>query len=412
MIAVTLTNWKVIFSRTLGSKLEILPPTIRHEDDCIRIAAELHLGKKRDKIWYRFSQAYEDSLCERSDAFLLAAIFPAMEQGLDIRVHGKVSSTLIENLSHFQDTWNKWHPGRYSKVGIMADELANEPAAGKQEIALMFSGGLDSCHLLWKYCLNETAQPRLKPSAAIFVHGFDIPLEEGEAYESYLPRAREVTESLGVELIRVQTNFRKLVGNWIYSHGLALGSCLQLFSGRFNTGLIASSHAYDSLRLPWGSNPVTDPLMSSERMRIINVGGECSRWQKAGLVAGWPMAIKHIRVCYMREGLGRNCGLCDNCLFTALCFAACGQKIPQILHQGTAREAVASFRSLPLDKITLKRIRELLTFVTQRGIHDAWQEDLKACLDFHHRRHLLPKPIGKLSLWWDNKHRQGTCKPG
>ncbi len=385
-----------------------MPPTRQLEEGHVRIAAKLRIGKRHHELWYRLPASYESFLSDLSDPFLLASLFPAMQQARDIHVHGRVSTSLIDHLGQYLDVWHKWEPGGFSKIDIRAEELVASPQPKNPFTAMMFSGGLDSCHTLWKHTLDPDTKSQRKPKFALFVHGFDIPLEKEDAYEDYYPKAKEITDSVDVGLIRVQTNFRKIIGNWVNSHGLALASCLHLFGGRCTAGLIASSHTYDSLRLPWGSNPVTDPLMSSDQLRIINDGGECGRWQKAATIAKWPLAIKHLRVCYEREGLDHNCGVCDNCCFTALSFAASGSEIPSAMNTGSAREVVAQFRTMPLGDIALLRIQELIAYAKDMGVRDAWLSELRDCHDFHARRLKLPKPVGKLALWWDRRLAQRT----
>ena len=68
--------------RTAG--IEIMPSVKRLEDGHVRMSAEIRIGKKRHELWYRLPAAYEGFLTDLSDPFLLAALFPAMQQARDI----------------------------------------------------------------------------------------------------------------------------------------------------------------------------------------------------------------------------------------------------------------------------------------------------------------------------------------
>ncbi|MBI9021229.1 MAG: hypothetical protein JEZ10_08260 [Verrucomicrobia bacterium] len=169
-------------------------------------------------------------------------------------------------------------------------------------------------------------------------------------------------------------------------------------SAWFSTGLIASSHAYDSLRFPWGSNPLTDPLLSSDRLQIINDGGECSRWEKAEAIAEWEPALKHLRVCHKGKQRDRNCGVCPNCLFTAVAFAAAGETHPPALNVRTVEDAIKQLCDLPLKPMGVVRIEQMIAFAEERGNNARWLADLRACVRFHKKRLKLVKPLGKLLL--------------
>ncbi len=127
-------------------------------------------------------------------------------------------------------------------------------------------------------------------------------------------------------------------------------------SAWFSTGLIASSHAYDSLRFPWGSNPLTDPLLSSDRLQIINDGGECSRWEKAEAIAEWEPALKHLRVCHKGKQRDRNCGVCPNCLFTADVFRAGAGTAPHPSSQPTGFLRLINHYKPSLKTIGVRRL--------------------------------------------------------
>lgn len=386
--------------------IEIFPPTIRRVDEHIRLIVELGIMNKRQELWYQFPAEYEKFVSSTFDPFVVAVLFPAMEKGLDIKVHGEVSQSLLENIGRFQEVWHKWDSGKYRKTEIIPDAIAAPPGPREEHVAMMFSGGLDSCYTAWKH-----ASSHRKPQTALFVLGFDIPLEEPRFFDSYCTKAKAITDSIQVDLIPVQFNFRKLVGEWEMSHGTALTSCLHLFSGLFTTGLIASSHAYDSLRLPWGSNPLTDPLLSSDRLRIINDGGECSRWEKAEAIAEWMPAMEHLRVCYKGKEKDRNCGVCSNCLLTALGFAASGKNIPAALNISTAEEAIRKLYSWPLLPMGVVRMDQMAAFADQRKVRADWLTEFKACARFHKKRLKLAKPVGKMLLL-RNKLRSESCGAG
>lgn len=385
--------------------IEVFPPALVSAADETKISVKLNYLNKSEELWFKFPSRYQEYISSLSDPFVIAVLFLAMEHGLDVKVHGAVTPSLIENAEMFQQIWNKWDPARYKKIRIIPSSVSEPVSRRAEHTAMMFSGGLDSCYTAWKHVLSGNSFPQKRPQSALFVLGFDIPVEEAHYFNSYYLKAKKITDSIQVDLIPVQFNFRKIIGNWEMSHGTALASCLHLFSGLFSTGLIASSHAYDSLRFPWGSNSLTDPLLSNNQLRIINDGGECSRWEKAEAVSQWDVAMQHLRVCHKGEQKDRNCGVCSTCLSTALGFAAAGKKCPASLNVGTIDDAIKKIYTLPVKPIGIVRLEEMMAFARERGHAARWLTNLEACCQFHKKRLKLTKPLGKMMLF-RNKLRQ------
>ena len=76
---------------------------------------------------------------------------------------------------------------------------------------------------------------------------------------------------------------------------------------------IPSSHKYSDL-LPWGSHPLTDPLMSTDGVMLIHDGCEATRVQKVlWQVSKSDVALDYLRVCWRNRFGKYNCGICEKC---------------------------------------------------------------------------------------------------
>ncbi|ACN15374.1 hypothetical protein HRM2_22790 [Desulforapulum autotrophicum HRM2] len=379
--------------------IELVPLSPVLQGKQVQTAVEIHSLEAKTRLWFKFPATVQNAVTDLLDPFVTACVFLAMRVGCDVIVRGPVSKSLIENLSDFQQIWTKWYPDRYTHVKILPDSIVNEATQVPQKTAMMFSGGLDSCFTAWKHTIAAKTFPRRTPDAAILVHGFDIPLDDTRGFSNTLLKARQITDSIDLELIPVQYNFRQVVGDWEESHATALASCLHLFNRRFSAGLIASSHSYDALRFPWGSNPLTDTLLSSRQMKIFNDGGECSRWQKAASIAGWEPAVQHLRVCHKGRHKDENCGVCAQCLITALCFAATRHPIPDCLNVGSIQQTIKALQLLPIKPSGLLRIQALAAFARERGNTAPWVSDFEACCSFHENRLNQGAPMGSWMLF-------------
>jgi hypothetical protein len=332
------------------------------------------------RLWYRFPVRWRDRVVtDRADAFLVPCVLYAMQNGWDVHVRGEVTPGLVRRLYEFQQVWACWRPGVYHPVEIQARESVRAPARNDRLLS-MFSGGLDSCFTVWQYLQDNRPVWAERLDAVLMVHGLDIPLADAAGFAAASQRNREMLDGTGVELITCATNFRDLPLNWEDAHATALAGCLHLLSGRHRAALIPSSHCYDSLRMVWGSNPISDPLLSSDALDIRYDGAGWTRPGKAAAIMDWPAALRLLRVCWEGPAMDRNCGHCSKCVGTALAFAAQRLPIPAALPVPDLAAAVRALATVSLDAPQQLRIEELLAMAAEHGVDDEWVRETEAWL--------------------------------
>ncbi|MFN3586136.1 MAG: hypothetical protein ACK4UT_01415 [Moraxellaceae bacterium] len=232
--------------------IRVYPQPPRQRGDEVELAADiLRPGQPPAVLWFRMPVAQAARLNPRADAFAIACLFMAMRRAEALHVHGPLARGLLAGLMQFQNAWARWCPTRYRPVRLSADaEVAVSPTQGTGLLA--FSGGLDSSHAAWRHRPGSPEPLRLPVplGAGLMVYGFDIPLADTAAFAAAAQSSRQMLASLGLELLTVATNFRDFGDDWHDAHGAAVIACLHLFAGHHGAGLIASSHTYDTLRLP------------------------------------------------------------------------------------------------------------------------------------------------------------------
>jgi hypothetical protein len=87
--------------------------------------------------------------------------------------------------------------------------------------------------------------------------------------------------------------------------------------------IIPPSYRADRLR-PWGSDPRTDPLYSSSRMRIVHPPTSEGRVERVARIAENPVTRRYLRVCYENRRPAGNCSRCEKCLSTMATLAGLG----------------------------------------------------------------------------------------
>lgn len=182
----------------------------------------------------------------------------------------------------------------------------------------------------------------------------------------------------------VETNFREFVGPWESVFGSALAAALFQFSGLANVGLIAGDVNYGTVHLPWGSNLITNPLLSSSRFEIVTDGCGATRCDKVAAIAQIPALRDRLRVCWEGADKSKNCGECEKCRRTYLNFLATGSEPGEFL-KGIDRSRLAQIR--PRNASQRDFLRDIITTAQANGIRAPWVEEL--------RRNLQPVPKRK-----------------
>jgi hypothetical protein len=311
------------------NKIHLWPEEPRTVEDQIIASFCLEMeGGVRQQLWYRLPLALRDAIPPHCDPFVLAALFTAMRAPADLAVHGQASPSLLRNLEEYQAVWAKWRPENYSKIEILADDERESPRPQTTAAVLGFSGGVDSSFSVFHHRRGNPGRARQDVQAAVFAHGFDIALSRKDSYARAAAKAKIMLDSLGVEMIPMAINLKHLGDDWGDSHAAGLASCLMLLGRRFAGGLIASSYPYSYLQSGWGSNPVSDWLLSSKSFTITHDGAGFTRYEKVCALAEWPEALQNLRVCIRGAEREKNCCRCHKCIRVLLYFRFAGAGLP------------------------------------------------------------------------------------
>lgn len=383
------------------SCLQIWPQALQQADNKATISAVVEGPETgRKELWFQLPSEHMISVTERADPLVLATIFPAMRSATSLRVRGSVSHSLLRNLEEFQVAWNCWRPDHYHVVDVIADGEIEEGTTTSDKAIAAFSGGLDSCFTVWRHTRGGCGRSQRNLKAAVMVHGFDIPLHEKDVFSRAAENSRAIVESVGLEFIPMACNFREFGDDWEDEHGAALAACLSLLGKGFSTGVVASSHVYNTLLFPWGSNPLTDPMLSSDSFSIVHDAAGVHRIRKARGIAEWEEAMRLLRVCWQGAHKDRNCGGCLRCIATALCFAATGVEPPACLGVPSLDEGVKRLRTLRIKPVAVIRMEEILAAARETGIQASWVSALDRCI---HRKRTQNRRSS-------NKVRRGTIE--
>jgi hypothetical protein len=237
-------------------------------------------------------------------------------------LEGPVTAELLRNLEEFQEAWAMWRSA-YRRVQITADQVLPPQQMSARCGVFALSGGVDGTFALLRHHSGRAGLRTAPPVCAMLVQGFDIPLDNQAAFERAHGSISDVMRALGVPLVTVRTNWREqLCKDWLMEYHAALTACLFQFRGLANVGVCGAGEDYSQLVVPWGSNPVTNHLLSGGGFQVHTEGAGFTRTERVRLICDYPEIAAKLRVCWEGPKTGGNCGRCEKCIRTKLNFLA------------------------------------------------------------------------------------------
>jgi hypothetical protein len=233
-----------------------------------------------------------------------------------------------------------------------------------------------------------------------------------------------LAEDAGVTLIPIYTNIRSLGPEdnaefsgkfWINEFmGATFSAIAHALSERLTEVSINACHDIPNI-IPYSSHPLVNPNYSSRDLRIRHEGITMSRFEKTKLVAGWDLALQHLRVCNRTElyqpGLF-NCGKCEKCVRTMLALLASGvlERTDVFPIRDVNEELVRT--AVKLAPNTFPLYGELLVPLEEKGRHDLVRAIKLKIAEYHQseRRRERRKKFIEPILEYDQKHFGGSLR--
>lgn len=265
-------------------------------------------------LWF---ESDDTELSAAPEAFGSALLLVALHHRRPLMIDAPVSSAWLENVSRLFPIWRDWW-GYKGVTPDVASRIETDVGASAAK-ALLFSSGVDSFYSVLSGERHEYL---------VGAHGFDFPLGDTTRMAALRKSLMDVSRLTNAQPIVIRTNFREhpAAGRgrlWERAHGGVLAAFGHLLHDRVGQLTISSSYGLKK-PVPWGSSFMTDPLFSSERMRITQYGEEVRREEKIPVIAHHPLVRKQLRVCWENRAASGNCSRCGKCLMTMLSLAEAG----------------------------------------------------------------------------------------
>lgn len=318
------------------------------------IEVELQVGSKSHHVYFRSSDII---LTGNMEAFLASALLPSMREGGTLVADGKASQRFLDAVDTILDIYCAWDSTLH-RVDIRNVIPVIRESPKEDRVGTFFTGGVDSFYTLLKH--------RDEITDLIFIHGFDVLLENTALRKKTSDMIHRIGSSFGKRVIEVETNLRSFLDShfrlsWgTLTFGVGLVSVGHLLFPFFKKIYIPGSYTYADLA-PWGSHPLLDPLWSTETLEFIHDGCEAKRIDKVSLLSEYDLALQSLRVCFFNLDGAYNCGQCEKCLRTMI-----------NLHVVGALDRCTTFDT----RLDIKRVSNLI--VSDESTRIFFKENLKA----------------------------------
>lgn len=301
---------------------------LTHESGRVSLSADCRIRKLGwDRVYFSVSAKQAGYVYVDASPFAAALLIPSMHQGEDLIIHGSVSQQLYDGLHIIMREVMAWDIG-LKEIAIKADSVVPDTVT-PVKTGSFFSGGVDAFYTYLKHKSDRRKGNRVE--SLVLVRGFDIDLTDTKLWQQTANTVGAIAQAEGVELVTVESNIYDLLEPllmssfqpWDYTHGGCLAAVGLFLRAGFKQLYIASTFGLDE-QVPWGSNVVTDPLWSTESLRFVHDGIEATRLEKVLRIAKSPVALRHLRVCYVNPDEAYNCGRCAKCVRTMIALYVAG----------------------------------------------------------------------------------------
>lgn len=349
-----------------------IQPGVRDSNGRYRLSSELMISSSiKHQFFFDVEESdYDPSMEVDAGSHLLSQLMHAMRFGGRLRVEGAVCPILLRNAEAFMRRWILWCPElfRWVEIDSETDSPAMRSATDRHGAISCFSGGVDSFYSYARLSPDHGVPLR----SLVFLHGFDIDLALSDYYEETAAFYRSRLLQREIKMIQVRTNAyassRKFQLSWgKIGHGIYLAAALHLLGHNHALACIPSSHSPDSPTFPWGSNPVTDPLLSSAELPIIHHNYLIPRFEKIAELTKHDDCLTMVRVCWRMTKDLLNCGYCPKCLATLVALEVAAPEswriaFPTVPHIDSALDALhhCELNRFQIEQLAIVRHRAMI----------------------------------------------------
>lgn len=289
-------------------------------------------------LWYSVPSEYEDWLTtDVYDAFLVAALYPAMYYNEPIEIEGNVSHRLYFNCTRYVKSIIRYFRDGMTDVDIRVAGFANAQKK-YHHVGTGFSAGIDSFATFYDHFEKET-DSGYKIDSLFFFNvgshggGGDVARRKFHERFNYL---KSFPAEVGLPYIPLDSNlFDFYQKYWEFDAGqFCRCSAILVLQRAIDKYYLSSDYSYkETMFFHFNrattsfselAETFTNPLLSTEGCEIISDGGQYMRTDKTLLLKDYEPAHRYLNVCVSPQESAGNCGRCHKCIRTLVALDTLG----------------------------------------------------------------------------------------
>lgn len=293
-------------------------------------------AEKTHELFYATTHEFGQYLDEHSaDAFVLAALVPAMKTGENLQVEWPMSSKLHYHLATYLIPWLARVNSELKPISILPSAGYNDTEYDASAVVTGISCGIDSFFTIFSHLQKETPQSARLSHVVLNCHQKEPTFAAAKEQLGICCKDQErleVGKKLGVTPIYVWTNVNQFIDlpfeQICTFHDLSVGMSLKKL---VKTYYYASSYTIDYFHPTFAAAPMYDVLnalaIQTESFQMLTHAIHEERVEKTAFVAKQPLAQNYLDVCFHKEqrGCKKNCTQCEKCLRTAVTLYGLGK---------------------------------------------------------------------------------------
>lgn len=308
--------------------ITITNPVITELESYIRYSFDI-IDITTKNIYIDVDKKFKDCISTFSDAALIAVLVPAMVEQKNIKIHGKISKTLFDNLSALQDLIIKVIPWLY-KISVLADNTIDSVPYKKDIVVTGFSGGVDAFTTLEDYYLK----PKYNTQISHLL--FNNLIYNDKIANDKFSFLSNLASKVNLPIIKTRTNFHKIYAKkkigFEQTHPIRNAVIAHLLAAKGIKFLYSSSFPLKDFEIkPWSDiaivNKVLLPLLSTDKAELVDVGSEYNRVEKMKIISNIKYTRDYLDICIGKKHLKSdfyNCSQCYKCMRALVTFEKLG----------------------------------------------------------------------------------------
>jgi len=266
-------------------------------------------------------------------------------RNIEIVFDQPVSRSMEARMDMLQTAYRFYCMSSISEPRLVLENVVTDPeppAKGKK--ILCMSGGVDSTFA----AISASQEHRY--THGLLIAGADYPSLTHPGFIDLRTRVERIAGRLGMELIVLETDLRRLGIEWEMTHGMLLASALHRMAAEFEEGAVGldAGFAAQFLMHPWGSSSALFALLSTAAFPIRGFNQIEFRTQKVGRIIEFdPVLLDHLSVCWKDKSTAENCGTCFKCLRTRVALDASGFDAAHLFREAPPLTAFAELMEVP-----------------------------------------------------------------